>query len=86
MSSDNVEWCNWSFDECLEKSKKWIVKRDCSPEITLTRGNSRNWKAYTESLQPRYQGQSPLGSSKCPNCHKYINGVNPRDNGETWRM
>lgn len=81
-----IEYCNWSFDECLVEDKKWLVKRDCSDAITLTYGDSRNWKAYKTSLQPRPQGHPPLDSSKCPNCLKYVNGVNPYDNGETWRM
>lgn len=25
------------------------------------------------------------GASICPNCGKYVNGVNPHDDGETWR-
>lgn len=81
----NTEWCNWSFDECLVEHKKWLVKRDCGDEITLTRGSSRNWKAYENSLQPRHTNQPPLDSSKCPNCLKYVSGVNPYDDGETWR-
>lgn len=78
-----VEYCNWSF-EYLDKNK-WLVERDCGDEITLIRGGSRNWKAYEASLKPRYQNQLPLDSSKCLNCLKYINGVNPYDDGETWR-
>lgn len=80
-----IEYCNWSFNECLKPKQKWLVYRDCGDEITLSRGDSRNWKAYESSLQPRYTSQDPLGSSKCPNCHKYVNGVNPYDDGETWR-
>lgn len=80
-----VKWCNWSFDECLVDKQKWLVGRDCSQPIVLTRGDSRNWKAYESSLSPRYQGQPPLDSSKCPNCLSFVNGVNPYDNGETWR-
>ena len=81
---NSIEWCNWSFDEFISNNK-WLVKRDCSPEMTLSRGDSRNWKAYMASLQPRYTGQLPLDSSNCPNCLKFVNGVNPYDNGETWR-
>jgi len=110
---NKVEYCNWTFWECLTPSIKWAVGRDCrggreedtqinlvrgnnrnwkaykaysASQITLVRGNNRNWKAYSASLEPRYQGQPPLESSKCPNCNKYVNGVNPYDNGETWRM
>lgn len=81
---NTVEWCNWSFDEFISKGK-WQVKRDCSDVITLTRGDSRNWLAYAASLQPTYQGNPPPPGSKCTNCHKYINGVNPYDDGQTWR-
>ena len=85
--SKQVQWCNWTFDECVVENKKWLVTRDCSDDqITLTRGDSRNWRAYDNSLKSRYQGQSPLETSKCPNCLKYVNGVNPYDDGETWRM
>jgi hypothetical protein len=81
-----IEWCNWTFEACLVKDRKWIVKRDCSPEITLNRGDSRNYRAYHTSLQPTYQGAPPPVGSNCPNCHKYVNGVNLNDDGETWRM
>lgn len=79
----NTEWCNWTFEECLEPSNKWLVKRDCGNEIELRRGDSRNWKAYKKSLEPRYQGQPQ--EAYCPNCRKEINDVNPYDDGETWR-
>lgn len=82
MSKD-IQWCNWSFDECLTPNHSWLVHRDCSDAITLSRGSGKNWNAYKLSLQPHYQGQPPLG--ECPNCKKYVNGVNPYDNGETWR-
>lgn len=78
----DVEWCNWSFDEFLSKGK-WLVKRDCSDVITLTRGGGKNWRAYRKSLQPHAQGTTP--HAKCPNCDKEINGVNPHDDGQTWR-
>jgi len=78
-----VEYCNWSFEECLVKSTKWLVVRDCDGEITLASGDGRNWKAYKKSLEPRYQGEPQ--EAYCPNCHKEINGVNPYDDGETWR-
>ena len=80
---DKTQWCNWSFDECLTPKTRWLVRRDCGDEIKLSRGSGKNWKAYELSLQPRYQGRPPLG--KCPNCGKCINGVNPYDDGETWR-
>lgn len=85
---NTVEWCNWSFDECLTPSQKWLVRRDCGDEITLARGDSRNWRAYEQSLQPVSRGMFETGvvpNAKCPNCGKEINGVNPHDNGETWR-
>ena len=55
--------------------------------ITLSRSGGRNWDAYKASLQPQTQTRypEPLMSAKCPNCHKQVNGVNPYDNGETWR-
>lgn len=83
MDNSQTEWCNWTFVECLTLKEKWLVPRDCSEPITLTRGSSKNWKAYALSLEPRYQGHPPLGG--CPNCGKYVNGVNPYDDGETWR-
>ena len=60
--------------------------RDCGDEIELRRGDSKNWKAYKNSLKSRPQFTPPLDSSKCPKCGKYINGVNPYDDGETWRQ
>ena len=79
----DFEYCNWSFNECLKPKEKWLVKRDCSPEINLTRQSGKNWKAYSSSLQSRPVGHPPSGI--CPNCGKYVNGVNPGDDGETWR-
>ena len=85
MSNNEVEYCNWSFDEFVDKCK-WLVKRDCQDElILLIRGDSKNWRAYKGSLEPRHQFYPPPFNSKCPNCGKYVNGVNPSDNGETWR-
>jgi hypothetical protein len=79
-----IEYCNWEF-EYADKNK-WLVKRDCcDEEILLTRGGSRNWKAYQASLKPYPVGGYPDGASICPNCGKYVNGVNPHDDGETWR-
>lgn len=80
----NTQWCNWSFDEFISKNK-WQVKRDCGDEIVLSRGDSRNWKAYAASLQPHPQFTVHV-NGKCPNCGKQVNGVNPYDDGETWRM
>ena len=79
----DTEWCNWTFMECLKPSQKWLVSRDCGDTITLARGDSRNWKAYSKSLKPHYQGT--VLNAKCLNCGKEINGVNPYDDGETWR-
>lgn len=79
-----VEWCNWSFDEFVDKGK-WLVKRDCEDKlIPLNRGDSRNWRAYKKSLEPRPQGTQP--GAYCPKCNRNINGVNPYDDGETWRQ
>lgn len=39
---------------------------------------------YRASLLPYPVGGVPDVASKCPNCHKYINYVNPYDDGETW--
>ncbi len=86
MSEDKKGWCNWSFEECLIPSNKWLVSRDCGGEIELRRGSSRNWRAYTASLTPTQQFTEPLDSSKCPSCGKYVHGVNPYDDGETWRQ
>lgn len=81
----DTQYCNWTFEECLKPSQKWLVSRDCGDAITLTRGGSKNWKAYKASLEPTHQFYPPPFNSKCPNCGKYINGVNPYDDGETWR-
>jgi len=86
--SDEVKYCNWSFEECLVPNNKWLVKRDCEDNsIELSRGDSKNWKAYKASLKPQVQTRfpEPLPDAKCPNCGEEINGVNPYDDGETWR-
>lgn len=83
---EEVQYCNWSFDECLVPSEKWLVSRDCDDKIQLRRYGGKNWDAYKASLEPRQQFTPPSISSKCPKCKKYINGVNPYDDGETWRM
>lgn len=80
---NDEEYCNWSFDECLVPNRKWLVRRDCGGEIELSRGDSRNYKAYKSSFQPRLQFTLPLDSSKRSKCRNYINGVNPYDDGET---
>lgn len=85
MNRNNIEYCNWTFNECLEPSEKWLVTKDCGAEITLRRGDSKDWQAYKKSLEPHSIAAPPADSSKCPNCGKYINGVNPYDDGETWR-
>jgi len=84
---EEPQYCNWSFGECLIPSEKWLVARDCGDEIELRRGDSRNWKAYKASLTPQVQARYPYArpGARCPNCNKEINGVNPYDDGETWR-
>jgi hypothetical protein len=82
------KYCNWSFNACLKTSRKWLVKRDCEDNsIELSRGDSRHWKAYKASLQPQVQQRYPypIPGAQCPNCGKQVNGVNPFDDGETWR-
>ncbi len=92
MDNKEIEYCNWTFWDCLKPNNKWVVGRDCQggregdTTITLSRGDSKNWRAYKASLEPTHQFYPPPFSSKCPNCGKYINSVNPYDNGETWRM
>lgn len=89
-----IEYCNWTFWDCLKPSEHWSVGRDCQGgrgediSIILKRGNNRNWKAYQSSLQPQTQTRypQPLSGAQCPNCGKQVNGVNPYDDGETWRM
>lgn len=95
--TDTVEYCNWTFWECITKYQKWAVGRDCDNNgdsgvsddvnmITITRDSPRqNWQAYKASLEPTYVGQPPRDTSKCPKCGKFVNGVNPYDDGETWR-
>jgi len=56
-----------------------------SVTVVLLRGDSRNWRAYKAALEPHGTGQPPSDRSKCPKCGKYVNGVNPYDDGETWR-
>jgi len=66
-------------------TNKWRIKRDCCDDaILLVRGDSKNWKAYQASLKPYRVGGYPDAASMCPNCHKFVNGVNPYDDGETW--
>lgn len=57
---------------------------DESATMILGRG-SVAWEAYKASLEPRLTGEPPDPRSKCPNCGKYVNAVNPYDDGETWR-
>lgn len=91
--SNELQYCNWTFWDCLKQSSKWLVGRDCQggreddEMITLTLGDSRNWRAYKASLQPQTQTRfpQPLPGAQCPNCGRQINGVNPYDDGETWR-
>lgn len=81
--SPKIEWCNWVF-EYVDKNK-WIVKRDCcDDEILLIRGDSKSWKAYQASLKPYSVEGYPDIVSKCSNCGRFVNGVNPYDDGETW--
>lgn len=79
-----IEWCNWVFDHTDNMdTDRWMVKRDCcDDEILLVRGDSRNWKAYQASLKPYHVGSYPDAASMCPNCGKFVNGVNPYDDGE----
>ena len=78
-----IEWCNWVFE--YRDTNNWIVKRDCcNDEILLVRGDSKNWKAYQAALKPYPLGSYPDGASICPNCHKFVNVVNPYVDGETW--
>jgi len=51
----------------------------------LLRGYSRNWRAYKAALEPHGTGEPPSDRSKCPHWGRYVNGVNPYDDGETWR-
>jgi len=53
--------------------------------VILSRSDSRNWLAYKSALLPHGTGEPPSNSSKCPSCGKYVNGVNPYDDGQTWR-
>lgn len=85
--SNELQYCNWSFDEFVDRGK-WLIKRDCEDKlIPLNRGDTKNYKAYKASLQPQIQEryEYPRPGAQCPNCHKEINGVNPYDDGETWR-
>lgn len=88
MNIEKIEYCNWSFEECLKRSQKWLVKRDCEDEpIVLSRGSSKNWKAYEVSLLPQVQQRYKYinAGSECPSCRRGVNGINPYDDGETWR-
>ncbi len=83
-----LQWCNWSFDECIKSSSEWLVTRDCDGEINLKRGDTKEWKAYKASLQPQIQTRypQPRPGAQCPKCHREVNGVNPYDDGQTWRI
>ena len=88
--SKEMEYCNWTFWECLTPYQKWGIGRDCKggDELenvtdTISRNDKKLWSPYRKALEPRYQGEPPRG--ECPNCGRYINGVNPYDDGETWR-
>ena len=87
MSKD-VEYCNWTFLECLKPKQKWLIYRDCEDKpTTLSRSGGKNWTAYKASLQPQIQLRYPYirPGSECPNCGKGVNGVDPGDDGQTWR-
>lgn len=55
--------------------------------MTLSRNGGRTWNAYKASLQPQVQQRYPypIPGARCPHCGKQVNGVNPYDDGETWR-
>lgn len=78
-----IRWCNWSFEEVLKRSNKWLVIRDCDGEITLSRGDSKNWREYRKSLEPYIETSQKKG--ECPNCLALINAVDPYDDGQTGR-
>jgi len=98
---EKLQYCNWTFWEVITKSNKWGIQRDCddkpivsldgygllheSVTAILLRGYSRNWRAYKAALEPHGTGEPPSDRSKCPHCGRYVNGVNPYDDGETWR-
>lgn len=93
---NELKYCNWSFEEPLGNGK-WMIARDCDNinlklndepiTILLVRGANKKWKAYRASLQPQIQQRFPYPrpGAQCPNCGNQINGVNPYDDGETWR-
>ena len=83
--SKQTEYCNWEFRECITPKQKWVLKRDCDDkETTITRESGVKWATYKASLQPSPVGSEPKGI--CHTCGKCVNGVNPSDDGETWRM
>lgn len=70
----------------VQQEKHGLYDFDDRVTIILSRSGGRNWDAYKASLEPRHSiNHPPSASSKCPGCGKYINGVNPYDDGETWR-
>ena len=86
-NNQDLTYCNWEFEEFVSPGK-WLIKRDCDDKLMpLNRGDSRNWKSYKSSLMPQVQTRypQPLPGAQCPGCGKQVNGVNPYDNGETWR-
>ena len=92
MSEAEIKYCNWTFWEVITPYQKWGIGRDCKGgdkyEVvtdTVTRNDKKLWSPYQASLESRYQDQAPASRSKCPACGNYINGVNPYDDGETWR-
>lgn len=82
---------NWGIQrDCdktplVEKDGYGRYEFDERVTIVLSRGDSRNWKASQAALEARPTGEPPSIRSKCPNCGKYVNNVNPYDDGETWR-
>jgi hypothetical protein len=69
--------------------KPGIGPYDYDEKVTLilSRDGGKNWAAYKASLQPQVQQRYPYPrpGAQCPKCHKQVNGVNPYDDGETWR-
>jgi hypothetical protein len=75
-------------DTPLVQQKKYgLYDYDEKVTLILSRDSGKNWYAYKASLQPQVQTRDPQPrpSAQCPKCGKQVNGVNPYDDGETWR-
>lgn len=72
-------------DKPLTELKGYGLLHDAVTHV-FSRGG-RDDMAYRASLQPQLQTRypQPRPGAQCPNCGKQVNGVDPYDDGQTWR-